>query len=67
MSAGSVTLFTAYWIFTGMLFLFPSWLQDVQHESIVAVGMLLVPFRGGVRRTVDAFERRSSPASASGP
>ena len=43
-SAGSITLFTAYWIFTGMLFLFPSWLQDVQHESIVDVGLLLVPF-----------------------
>jgi hypothetical protein len=45
-SAGSVTLFTAYWLFTGMLFLFPSWLQEVQSESIVAVGLLLVPFAG---------------------
>jgi EmrB/QacA subfamily drug resistance transporter len=45
-SAGSVTLFMAYWIFTGMLFLFPSWLQDVQGESIVTVGLLLVPFAG---------------------
>jgi hypothetical protein len=43
-SAGSITLFTAYWIFTGMLFLLPSWLQEVQHESIVTVGLLLVPF-----------------------
>jgi MFS transporter, DHA2 family, multidrug resistance protein len=43
-SAGSITLFMAYWIFTGMLFLFPSWLQDVQGESIVTVGLLLVPF-----------------------
>jgi predicted MFS family arabinose efflux permease len=43
-SAGSITLFTAYWLFTGMLFLFPSWLQDVQGESIVTVGLLLVPF-----------------------
>ena len=43
-SAGSITLFTAYWIFTGMLFLLPTWLQDVQHESIVDVGLLLVPF-----------------------
>ena len=43
-SAGSITLFTAYWVFTGMLFLFPSWLQEVQHESIVTVGLLLVPF-----------------------
>ena len=45
-SAGSITLFTAYWIFTGMLFLLPSWLQEVQHESIVTVGLLLVPFAG---------------------
>jgi EmrB/QacA subfamily drug resistance transporter len=43
-SAGSITLFTAYWVFTGMLFFFPSWLQEVQHESIVTVGLLLVPF-----------------------
>ena len=45
-SAGSFTLFTAYWIFTGMLFLLPTWLQEVQHESIVTVGLLLVPFAG---------------------
>jgi len=43
-SAGSITLFTAYWLLTGMLFLLPSWLQDVQSESIIAVGLLLVPF-----------------------
>jgi hypothetical protein len=43
-SAGSTNLFTAYWLFTGMLFLFPSWLQEVQRESIVDVGLLLVPF-----------------------
>jgi DHA2 family multidrug resistance protein-like MFS transporter len=43
-SAGSVTLFTAYVLFTGMLFLLPQWLQEVRHESIVTVGLLLVPF-----------------------
>jgi DHA2 family multidrug resistance protein-like MFS transporter len=43
-SAGSFTLFTAYWLFTGMLFLLPTWLQEVQHESIIDVGLLLVPF-----------------------
>jgi EmrB/QacA subfamily drug resistance transporter len=43
-SAGSITLFTAYWLLTGMLFLLPSWFQEVQHESIIAVGLLLVPF-----------------------
>jgi sugar phosphate permease len=43
-SAGSITLFTGYWILTGMLFLLPSWLQEVRLESIVTVGMLLVPF-----------------------
>jgi sugar phosphate permease len=43
-SAGSFTLFTAYWLFTGMLFLLPTWLQSVRHESIIDVGLLLVPF-----------------------
>jgi EmrB/QacA subfamily drug resistance transporter len=43
-AAGAVTLFAAYAIYTGMLFLLPQWLQDVRRESIVVVGLLLVPF-----------------------
>ena len=43
-SAGSVTLFTSYGLMTGMLFLFPTWLQEAQGASILTVGLLLVPF-----------------------
>lgn len=43
-AAGAATLFVSYFLFTGMLFLVPQWLQDVQGKSIVAVGLLLVPF-----------------------
>ena len=60
-SAGSITLFTAYWIFTGMLFLLPSWLQEVQHESIVTVGLLLRALRRRVRRAVDALDGHRGP------
>jgi MFS transporter, DHA2 family, multidrug resistance protein len=41
---GSITLFIAYVLFTGFLFVVPQYLQDVASESIVAVGLLLVPF-----------------------
>ena len=43
-AAGSATLFVSYFVFTSMLFLVPQWLQDVQGEQIVTVGLLLVPF-----------------------
>lgn len=43
-AAGAATLFVSYFLFTGMLFLVPQWLQNVQNESIVSVGLLLVPF-----------------------
>ncbi|MGZ4798206.1 MAG: MFS transporter [Acidimicrobiia bacterium] len=43
-AAGAVTLFVAYIVFTGMLFLLPQYLADVSMESIVDVGLLLVPF-----------------------
>ena len=43
-AAGSITLFMSYVVFCGMLFLLPQYLQDVQNESIVSVGLLLVPF-----------------------
>jgi DHA2 family multidrug resistance protein-like MFS transporter len=42
--AGSVTLFTAYFVFNSFLFLYPQYLQDVLSESIISVGLLLVPF-----------------------
>lgn len=45
-AAGSATLFVSYVVFTGMLFVLPQWLQDVEGESIVSVGFLLVPFAG---------------------
>jgi len=45
-SAGAITLLVSYLVFTGMLFLVPQWLQDVQGESIITVGLLLVPFAG---------------------
>jgi MFS family permease len=43
-AAGAATLFVSYFVFTGMLFVFPQWLEGVQDESIVVVGLLLVPF-----------------------
>ena len=43
-ATGSITLFIAYVLFTGFLFVLPQYLQDVETESIVAVGLLLVPF-----------------------
>ncbi|HEY3725086.1 MAG TPA: MFS transporter [Acidimicrobiia bacterium] len=43
-AAGAVTLFVAYIVFTGMLFVLPQYLTDVSRESIVDVGLLLVPF-----------------------
>jgi len=41
---GSITLFLAYLLFSTFLFLVPQSLQDVSGESILAVGLLLVPF-----------------------
>ncbi len=41
---GSITLFMAYLLFNAFLFLNPQYLQDVEGESIIAVGLLLVPF-----------------------
>lgn len=43
-AAGAVTLFISYVVFTGMLFLIPQYLQDARGESIISVGLLLVPF-----------------------
>jgi len=43
-AACAVTLFVGYVVFTGMLFVVPQYLQDVRGESIVTVGLLLVPF-----------------------
>ncbi len=43
-SAGSITLFASYFVFNGMLFLLPQYLQDVQDQAIATVGFLLVPF-----------------------
>src|SRR5262249_19738221 len=43
-AAGAVTLFAAYFVFNGMLFLLPQYFQDVQGEAIATVGFLLVPF-----------------------
>jgi EmrB/QacA subfamily drug resistance transporter len=43
-AAGAVTLFVAYIVFTGMLFVLPQYLTDVSMKSIVDVGLLLVPF-----------------------
>jgi EmrB/QacA subfamily drug resistance transporter len=42
--AGSITLFVSYVVLTGMLFLLPQYLEDVRSESIISVGLLLVPF-----------------------
>lgn len=41
---GSITLFIAYVLFNAFLFLNPQYLQDVEGESIVTVGLLLAPF-----------------------
>jgi DHA2 family multidrug resistance protein-like MFS transporter len=41
---GSITLFMAYFLFNSFLFITPQYLQDVSGESIVAVGLLMVPF-----------------------
>ncbi len=41
---GAITLFMAYVLFNAFLFLNPQYLQDVEGESIVTVGLLLVPF-----------------------
>ncbi len=41
---GAITLFLAYLLFTSFLFINPQYLQDVRDESIVAVGLLFVPF-----------------------
>jgi DHA2 family multidrug resistance protein-like MFS transporter len=43
-AAGAATLFISYVVFTGMLFVIPQWLENVQGESVVTVGLLLVPF-----------------------
>ena len=43
-AAGAATLFISYVVFTGMLFVIPQWLETVQGESVVTVGLLLVPF-----------------------
>lgn len=43
-AAGAVTLFVSYIVFTGMLFLLPQYIQEVRGESIISVGLLLVPF-----------------------
>jgi MFS transporter, DHA2 family, multidrug resistance protein len=43
-ATGSITLVIAYVLFSSFLFLNPLYLQDVQDESIVSVGLLFVPF-----------------------
>lgn len=43
-AAGSVTLFISYVLFTGMLFVVPQWLQGVQGQSTINIGLLLLPF-----------------------
>ena len=43
-ATGAITLLMAYFLFNAFLFLNPQYLQDVQDESIVAVGLLFVPF-----------------------
>ncbi len=43
-ASGSITLFMAYLLFNTFLFLTPQYLQDVRSESIVAVGLLFLPF-----------------------
>jgi EmrB/QacA subfamily drug resistance transporter len=55
-AAGSVTLFVGYVLMTGMLFVVPQWLEGIQGQSIVNVGLLLVPFAAvfGVASTYSA-------------
>jgi DHA2 family multidrug resistance protein-like MFS transporter len=43
-ATGAMTLLMGYLLFTSFLFVTPQYLQDVQDESIVSVGLLLVPF-----------------------
>jgi MFS transporter, DHA2 family, multidrug resistance protein len=43
-ATGAMTLLVAYMLFTSFLFLNPQYLQDVQGESIVSVGLLFAPF-----------------------
>jgi EmrB/QacA subfamily drug resistance transporter len=43
-ATGAITLALAYLLFNAFLFLNPQYLQDVRGESIVAVGLLFVPF-----------------------
>ena len=42
--SGAVTLFMAYMLFNSFLFLNPQYLQDVRGESVIAVGLVFVPF-----------------------
>jgi len=43
-AAGAATLFASYVVFTGLLFLLPQYLQESRDQSIISVGLLLVPF-----------------------
>lgn len=43
-ATGSITLVLAYILFNGFLFLNPQYLQGVEDQSIVTVGVALVPF-----------------------
>jgi len=43
-ATGSITLVMAYLLLNSFLFLNPQYLQDVQSESIVTVGLLFAPF-----------------------
>jgi EmrB/QacA subfamily drug resistance transporter len=43
-ATGAITLVLAYMLFNGFLFLNPQYLQGVEDESIVTVGLALVPF-----------------------
>ena len=43
-ATGAVTLLLAYLLLSAFLFLNPQYLRDVRSESIVSVGLLLVPF-----------------------
>jgi EmrB/QacA subfamily drug resistance transporter len=63
-ATGSVTLFLAYLLFTAYLFINPQYLQDVRGESIVAVGLLFVPFAavfGACSLRAQRFLRRRGP------
>ena len=69
-AAGAGALFVTYVVLTGMLFLLPQWLQGVQRESIVTVGLLLVPFAGvcaiGSERSARTVARFGARAVVSG-